>query len=203
MQSSPLGISHFQDRESLPFICDRIPGSFPSRPKKYHEISIFLPRKFGESNSETFQAPSPWWFKAKWSFLGWWVHVTRTQWRSEWPPTFGDQKVTAWITWPMIYSNVWFIPPPLKCWLPPPPFLLKNNVKQKKQRFPSWFEIHSASSGGSRSNSPHETEQNCIKSGLLIFYDQRSLCLLCRHSGVAKNPFVFPLQSEPCKETKT
>ena len=32
------------------------------------------------------------------TFLGWWVHVTLSK-VNLWPPTFGDQKVTAWITW--------------------------------------------------------------------------------------------------------
>ena len=36
----------------------------------------------------------PWWFKM--TFLGWLSGPFKGCW---WPPTFGDEKVTAWITW--------------------------------------------------------------------------------------------------------
>ena len=32
------------------------------------------------------------------TFLGWWVHVTLSR-GFLWPPTIGDEKGTAWITW--------------------------------------------------------------------------------------------------------
>ena len=101
-----------------------------------------------------------------------------------------------------------------KCWLPPPPPFAKNlkiMSNKKKQRFPSWFEIHSANhlvdldqilpmklSKIAAKISRHNQRLLCfclfffILQGLLSFYDQRSLCLLCQHSGVVKIPFVFP-----------
>ena len=33
------------------------------------------------------------------TFLGWWFHVTPFKGLKTWPPTIGDEKGTAWITW--------------------------------------------------------------------------------------------------------
>ena len=39
------------------------------------------------------------------TFLGWWVHVTLSRGEVKWPPTIGDEKGTAWITWHACFSK--------------------------------------------------------------------------------------------------
>ena len=50
-------------------------------------LTCFNPKKTTSKNKKIW----PRWFKP-WPFLGWWVHVTRNQGVTTWPPTIGDEK---------------------------------------------------------------------------------------------------------------